>query len=162
MAKDASLAGSAHLHACLAAAEIDESAVRGLDPDYDDRAKSRMDIGAAVSYVREAIGTLVSAHGASSFAESSPLQRIWRDSETASRHAILSPAISAEVYGKSLLGIRGDVTRWSEPGAPTAVARRFAAARIRPAVLRAASAADQPPSAGFGREPRAGRTTASM
>ncbi|MBO0878429.1 MAG: acyl-CoA dehydrogenase family protein [Pseudonocardia sp.] len=110
VARAASLIDSAHLHAYRAAAEIDESAHRGLFPDYDARAKARMDTGVAVSYAREAIRILISAHGAASFAESSPLQRIWRDSEVASRHAVASPEISAEVYGKSLLGIRGDVT----------------------------------------------------
>lgn len=110
MAKAASLIDSAHLHAYRAAAEIDEAAARGVYPDYDARALSRMDTGTAVTYAREAIRTLVSAHGASSFAESSPMQRIWRDSETASRHAVVNPEISTEVYGKSLLGIRGDVT----------------------------------------------------
>lgn len=110
VAKAASLIDSAHLHAYRAAAEIDELAARGQYPDYDVRARMRMDTGVAVTYAREAIRTLVSAHGASSFAESSPLQRIWRDSETASRHAVVNPEISTEIYGKALLGIRGDVT----------------------------------------------------
>jgi alkylation response protein AidB-like acyl-CoA dehydrogenase len=110
VAKAASLVDSAHLHAYRAAAEIDEAARIGVYPDYDARAKSRMDTGVTVSYAREAIRILVSAHGASSFADSSPLQRIWRDSEVASRHAVVSPEISAEVYGKALLGVRGDVT----------------------------------------------------
>jgi 3-hydroxy-9,10-secoandrosta-1,3,5(10)-triene-9,17-dione monooxygenase len=110
VAKAASLIDSAHLHAYRAAAEIDELAARGEYPDYDLRARMRMDTGVAVTYAREAIRTLVSAHGASSFAESSPLQRIWRDSETASRHAVVNPEISTEIYGKALLGIRGDVT----------------------------------------------------
>ncbi|NMI00009.1 acyl-CoA dehydrogenase family protein [Pseudonocardia acidicola] len=110
LAKAASLIDSAHLHAYRAAAEIDDAAHRGVYPDYDARALVRMDTGAAVTYAREAIRTLMSAHGASSFAESSPLQRIWRDSETASRHAVVNPEISTEVYGTSLLGIRGSVT----------------------------------------------------
>ena len=110
VAKAASLVDSAHLHAYRAAAEIDEAARLGIYPDYDARAKSRMDTGVTVAFAREAIRTLVSAHGASSFADSSPLQRIWRDSEVASRHAVVSPEISAEVYGKALLGVRGDVT----------------------------------------------------
>jgi hypothetical protein len=38
------------------------------------------------------------------------MQRIWRDSETASRHAVISPAVSAEVYGRALLGITEGVT----------------------------------------------------
>ena len=33
------------------------------------------------------------------------MQQIWRDCETASRHAVLSPDISAEVYRRALLGI---------------------------------------------------------
>ncbi|MEJ2871235.1 acyl-CoA dehydrogenase family protein [Actinomycetospora sp. OC33-EN08] len=106
----ASLIDSAHLHAYRAAAEIDEAAARGEYPDYDVRARMRMDTGAAVTHAREAIRLLVSAHGASSFAEASPLQRIWRDSETASRHAVVNPEISQEIYGKALLGVRGDVT----------------------------------------------------
>ena len=48
--------------------------------------------------------------GASSFGESNPLQRIWRDAETGSRHAILNPEVATEIYGQSLLGIRGAVS----------------------------------------------------
>ena len=110
VAKAASLVDSAHLHAYRAAAEIDEAAFHEVFPDYDARAKSRMDTGVAVTYAREAIRILVSAHGASSFADASPLQRIWRDSEVASRHAVVHPEISIEIYGKALLGIRGDVS----------------------------------------------------
>lgn len=110
LAKAASLVDSAHLHAYRAAADVDEYAATGAYPDYDARARMRMDTGAAVTYAREAIRILLSTHGASSFAEASPLQRIWRDSETASRHAVVNPEVGAEVYGKSLLGVRGDVT----------------------------------------------------
>jgi len=70
----------------------------------------RMDTGVAAVNAREAIRILVSVHGAGSFADANPLQRIWRDSETGSRHAIVNPEVGAEVYGKSLLGIRGTVT----------------------------------------------------
>jgi alkylation response protein AidB-like acyl-CoA dehydrogenase len=52
----------------------------------------------------------VSAHGASSFGDSNPLQRIWRDSEVTRRHAIANPAISAEVYGRALLDFADGVT----------------------------------------------------
>ena len=70
----------------------------------------RADTGWAIQQARAAIRLLVSAHGASSFAEPSPLQRIWRDSEITSRHAVITPTISAEVYGRSLLGIADGVT----------------------------------------------------
>jgi 3-hydroxy-9,10-secoandrosta-1,3,5(10)-triene-9,17-dione monooxygenase len=110
VAQAASLIDSAHLHAYRAAAEIDEAAAQGIYPDYDTRARARMDTGVAAVNAREAIRILVSAHGAGSFAEVNPLQRIWRDSEAGSRHAIVNPEVSTEIYGKSLLGIRGDVT----------------------------------------------------
>ncbi|WP_241265640.1 hypothetical protein [Streptomyces boncukensis] len=48
--------------------------------------------------------------GASSFGESNPLQRVWRDTEAGSRHAVLNPEVAAEIYGKSLFGIRGSVS----------------------------------------------------
>lgn len=110
IAQAASLIDSAHLHAYRAAAEIDEAAAQGTYPDYDARARMRMDTGVAAVNAREAIRILLSVHGAGSFAEANPLQRIWRDSETGSRHAIVSPEVSADVYGKSLVGIRGTVT----------------------------------------------------
>jgi 3-hydroxy-9,10-secoandrosta-1,3,5(10)-triene-9,17-dione monooxygenase len=110
VAKAASLVDSAHLHAYRAAADIDEAAQRGVFPDYTARARVRMDTGRAIGYAREAIRELVSAHGASSFADASPMQRIWRDSEVASRHAVGNPEISAEVYGRALLGFTSGVS----------------------------------------------------
>lgn len=110
VAQAASLVDAAHLVAYRAAADVDQAAVDGLYPDHTARARVRMDTGAAIEQAREAIRVLVSAHGASSFAESSPLQRIWRDSEVASRHAVISPAISSEVYGRALLGLTDGVT----------------------------------------------------
>ena len=110
VAKAASLIDSAHLFAYRAAADIDQAADDGVYPDHAARARVRMDTGAAIENAREAIRVLVSAHGASSFAETSPLQRIWRDSEVASRHAVVSPAISTEVYGRALLGLTDGVT----------------------------------------------------
>ena len=110
VAKAASLVDAAHLFAYRAAADIDQAAADGTYPDYAARARVRMDTGLAIENAREAIRTLVSAHGAGSFAETSPLQRIWRDSEVASRHAVISPAISSEVYGRALLGLTDGVT----------------------------------------------------
>lgn len=110
VAEASMLIDSAHLHAYRAAADIDGAAHAGTYPDYHARARVRMDTGWAIQQARAAIRVLVSAHGASSFAESSPLQRIWRDSEVASRHAVINPSISAEVYGRSLLGLTDGVT----------------------------------------------------
>jgi alkylation response protein AidB-like acyl-CoA dehydrogenase len=70
----------------------------------------RMDAGMAAVHAREAVRIVCSAQGASSFSESNPLQRIWRDVETASRHAVLNPDVAAEIYGKSLFGIHHTVS----------------------------------------------------
>lgn len=110
VARAASLIDSAHLHAYRACADIDEAALQGRFPDYVERARVRMDTGQSIVLAREAIRELVTAHGASSFADASPMQRIWRDSEVASRHAVANPEISAEVYGQALLGITGRVS----------------------------------------------------
>ncbi len=101
---------TAHLLAYQAAADIDEAAARNEYPDYLRRARIRAYSGAAITHVRSAVDTLLSAHGAGSFALSSPLQRIWRDLNTAGRHAVTLPMVSDEVYGKALLGVENTVT----------------------------------------------------
>ena len=52
----------------------------------------------------------MTAHGAASFADASPMQRIWRDSNTAARHAIVLQPVGEEIYGKALLGVENTVT----------------------------------------------------
>jgi len=63
-----------------------------------------------VTLINEALNVLISAHGAGSFSESSPMQRIWRDSNTAARHSIALPAVANEIYGKALLGVENTVS----------------------------------------------------
>jgi alkylation response protein AidB-like acyl-CoA dehydrogenase len=110
LAEAAMLLDTAELHAYRAAADIDEAAARGVYPDFLTRARVRADTGWAVDHVLKAISILLSAHGAASFAEASPLQRIWRDSAVAARHAVVLPAVGYEVYGKALLGREDHIT----------------------------------------------------
>jgi 3-hydroxy-9,10-secoandrosta-1,3,5(10)-triene-9,17-dione monooxygenase len=110
IAKAAMLVDTVWMHTLRAADDIWIAAAANRFPSYTERARVRMDTGYAASTAREAMDILLSAHGASSFAEVSPLQRMWRDLETCSRHAVVSPEISSEVYGKALLGIEGGVT----------------------------------------------------
>jgi 3-hydroxy-9,10-secoandrosta-1,3,5(10)-triene-9,17-dione monooxygenase len=70
-----------------------------------EHARLRMQLARGIVEARDAIRELMSVAGSSAFAASSPLQRIWRDSEIASRHASANPEISAEAYGRVLLGI---------------------------------------------------------
>lgn len=101
---------TAHLLAFRAADDIDEAAAQGVYADYTRRARIRAYSGSAVRHITDAINILLSAHGAGSFALSSPLQRMWRDSNTAARHAVVLPTVSDEVYGKALLGVENTVT----------------------------------------------------
>ncbi|MFI8442136.1 oxidoreductase [Streptomyces sp. WAC04189] len=101
---------TATLHAQRAAAEIDQAAQEGTYLDFARRARVRADTGWAIQNVLEAINTLVSVHGAGSFAEVNPLQRIWRDANTAGRHAVAAPTVAFEVYGKALLGVDEKIT----------------------------------------------------
>lgn len=110
IAEAARLIDTAHLHAYRAAADIDEAAARGEYPDYLTRARVRSDTGYVAQCVTRAIDILLYAHGAGSFAEVSPLQRIWRDSATGARHAIVAPTVNYEIYGKALLGVDENIT----------------------------------------------------
>jgi alkylation response protein AidB-like acyl-CoA dehydrogenase len=100
------------LHAHRGADDIDGWAARRETMDYATRARVRADTGWTSTKVREAISLILDAHGASGFADSSPMQRIWRDANTAGRHAVVNPLVNQEVYGKALLGIgpEGQVT----------------------------------------------------
>ncbi|MHA5050846.1 acyl-CoA dehydrogenase family protein [Streptomyces sp. SD15] len=96
---------TARLHTYRAVDEVDRAATSGSPLDYIARAHIRARAGLAAQHVIDAVSTLLNVHGASSFADTSPLQRIWRDANVAARHAGLIPAVGLEVYGKSLLGI---------------------------------------------------------
>ncbi|MEH0108821.1 acyl-CoA dehydrogenase family protein [Tersicoccus sp. MR15.9] len=104
LARIAQLLDTAELHARRAAADIDTAAVAGTYPDYRTRARVRADTATVAESVTQVIDRLLSIHGAGSFAESSPLQRIWRDSNTAARHGVVNPLVSYEVYGKAIVG----------------------------------------------------------
>ena len=93
LAEAAMLIDTAHLHAYRAADDID-----------------RADTGWAIDHIVKAIDILLSAHGAGSFADANPLQRIWRDSSVAARHAVVLPVIGYEIYGKALLGRDDHIT----------------------------------------------------
>jgi alkylation response protein AidB-like acyl-CoA dehydrogenase len=105
IARAATMIDTAHLHAFRAAADIDNAAGDGQDLSYLGRTRVRADTAYAITQITQAIDALLSDHGASSFADVSPLQRIWRDSNTAARHAVADPLVNQEVYGKALLGI---------------------------------------------------------
>lgn len=110
MAEAAQLIDTAWMHMMRSADDIDRCAA---GPDYMDRrtrARVRMDTGYVARRCREAIDILLSVQGAGSFADGSALQRIWRDQEVGSRHAVVSPIVNAELYGRELLGVEPQIT----------------------------------------------------
>jgi 3-hydroxy-9,10-secoandrosta-1,3,5(10)-triene-9,17-dione monooxygenase len=69
-----------------------------------------MDVGTVMRSTQQAVGLLLDVGGASGFDLGNPVQRIWRDLETVVRHQILSPDLSREIYGRSLLGVEPQVS----------------------------------------------------
>ena len=67
-------------------------------------------VGYSVKLLRDAIDTLMSIGGANAFAEKSPLQRMWRDANIATRHALLATDLALEIYGHALLGVKGSIS----------------------------------------------------
>ena len=105
VARAAMLIDSARFHLGRHTETVDEAAAAGRTLDYLERARARMEGGHVAETARAAIRILCEANGTSTFADSNPLQRIWRDSETAASHAGLHPDINAEIYGRALLGV---------------------------------------------------------
>ncbi|WFB05693.1 acyl-CoA dehydrogenase family protein [Streptomyces sp. LX-29] len=110
VAEAAQLIDTAALHLMRAADDIDGWAASGRNMPLRDRARVRMDTATVARRSREALDILLNVHGAGSFAEANPLQRIWRDQETASRHAMTNPAVASELYGRALLDIQEQIS----------------------------------------------------
>ncbi|GGK76151.1 acyl-CoA dehydrogenase family protein [Streptomyces flaveus] len=95
---------SARLLATALTDRIDRFASAGENPDVVTRARARMDSTQVTQLCREAVDILLTAYGSSAFAESNPLQRIWRDVNVGSRHAGFGMGIPQQVYGRALVG----------------------------------------------------------
>jgi 3-hydroxy-9,10-secoandrosta-1,3,5(10)-triene-9,17-dione monooxygenase len=104
LAKAALHIETAKLHVARSAAEIDDA---GFGGEMDSLAQARLRgaCGYATEVLRAGVDMLVSIAGASSFAETSLVQRFWRDLNVASRHAFLATAPSYETYGRALVGV---------------------------------------------------------
>jgi alkylation response protein AidB-like acyl-CoA dehydrogenase len=100
---------TARLHIYEIVDRLDAIATVG-DVDFDARSRMKAQAAYAAQKVLEAINGLVNIHGAGSFAESSRMQQIWRDTNTAARHAGLNAAVGYEVYGKALLNVEERIT----------------------------------------------------
>jgi alkylation response protein AidB-like acyl-CoA dehydrogenase len=87
-----------------ASADVDGAAAAGVQLAKPLRARVRMDTGIIAELVKDGMDRLMTANGASSFADANILSRIWRDAEIAGRHALVMPEVGKEAYGRMLLG----------------------------------------------------------
>jgi 3-hydroxy-9,10-secoandrosta-1,3,5(10)-triene-9,17-dione monooxygenase len=93
---------SADAHVRRACALMDEPA----GPlSMEGRVKARAHVGYATGLARQAVDTLFTASGASSIQPQVPIQRFQRDIQALANHAIMSPAINVELYGRWLCGV---------------------------------------------------------
>ncbi|HZZ47895.1 MAG TPA: acyl-CoA dehydrogenase family protein [Pseudonocardia sp.] len=104
VAQAATLFDQAELLMQRACADIDGAASTGRQLDRLLRGRVRMDTGVIAELVKDGIDLLMSANGASSFADANPLNQIWRDAEIAGRHALVMPELGKHAYGQLLLG----------------------------------------------------------
>lgn len=95
----------AEFHAHRLATLVDTKAVEGSDWKLEERARARADLGTVVRLAKEAVDILAAASGGSSIYLDVPIQRIARDVQAVSTHALLNPNTNAELYGRVLCGL---------------------------------------------------------
>jgi alkylation response protein AidB-like acyl-CoA dehydrogenase len=92
------------MHLLRSADEMDDAAREGRVLDTAARARIRGDSEIATRNFRRAVTLMLDIVGTSSFAQSNPLQRVWRDLTVASGHGLNNPLLNREIYGQSLVG----------------------------------------------------------
>lgn len=100
VAKAAMQLNAAELVAQQVADEIYEGTARGYYAPYGERIEMRAKAGWIVETITNTIDQLLTAHGSAGFAETSLLQRMWRDQATAARHGHTLAASGYEAFGK--------------------------------------------------------------
>src|SRR6185437_6732998 len=95
----------AGFHAHRAAHMVDTKGPAGEPWTVEERARVRLDLGAASQRAKEAIDILVGASGGSSIYSDVPIQRIQRDVQALNLHAILHPNTNLELYGRIICGL---------------------------------------------------------
>ncbi len=95
----------AEFHAHRLAALVDGKTADGSEWTVAERVRARADLGAVCGRALEAVGTLNAASGGSSIYQEVPIQRIARDVQVVTQHALLHPDTNAELYGRVLCGL---------------------------------------------------------
>lgn len=95
----------AEFHAYRLADLVDAKGLAGEEFTLEERARARADMGAVVRLAKEAVDILASASGGSSIHRDVPIQRISRDIQAVSLHALMNPNTNNELYGRVLCGL---------------------------------------------------------
>lgn len=95
----------AEYHARRVAALVDEKGLSSAEWTMRERAYARMSVGRVCQLAHEAVTTLAMASGGSSIYTSVPIQRIQRDVQAITLHALNLPANNLELYGRVLCGL---------------------------------------------------------
>ena len=95
----------AGFHVHRAAQALDTKGGSGEPWTLEERARARLDLGAACQRAKEAVDVLNSASGGSSTYRDVPIQPYERDVTTLNLHAILHPATNLELYGRIVCGL---------------------------------------------------------
>lgn len=84
---------------------LDDRSRRRRPLTLEERARVRLDLGAACLRAKEAVDVYNTASGGSSLYNSVPIQRIERDIQALNLHAIMHPNTNFELYGRVLCGL---------------------------------------------------------
>jgi alkylation response protein AidB-like acyl-CoA dehydrogenase len=95
----------AEFHGFRVADHVDAKGLSGEPWTVLERARARADVGAVCELGKQAIEILAGASGGSSVYRTVPIQRIARDIDVVSLHALITPVTNYELYGRVLLGL---------------------------------------------------------
>jgi 3-hydroxy-9,10-secoandrosta-1,3,5(10)-triene-9,17-dione monooxygenase len=98
-------ADEAEFHAQRAATLVDTKTGNGESWTTEERARVRLDMGAACQRAKEAVDVLNTASGGSSIYSQVPIQRIMRDVQVLNLHGVMHPNTNFELYGRVLCGL---------------------------------------------------------
>lgn len=101
----AQIVETARLRMLAAADDMDKIIAEARSATSREKTKNRADCAYIAQACWEAIDMLASAHGTSTFSQTNPLERLWRNIGVGSRHAGLSVRVGDELLGRDLLGI---------------------------------------------------------
>lgn len=95
----------AQFHAYRLADLVDSKNEQDAPWTLEERVRARADMGAVCRLAKEAVDILASASGGSSIYSDVAIQRIARDIQAVSLHALMHPNTNSELYGRVLCGL---------------------------------------------------------